>query len=110
MQSFKASVLRQLASSGLSLPFFRLKGEHIRVLSLQGPYHCFQTILDLVDKAEERISISSLYLGTGELEQELLRRIDQRMEQKPQVPHLSFLSLSMQHMLPSLFFSLKSWM
>ncbi|GAB6025917.1 CDP-diacylglycerol--glycerol-3-phosphate 3-phosphatidyltransferase [Chamberlinius hualienensis] len=55
-------------------PEFRLRGEKIKVLGC--PIEFYWTLKNLLPTAKNRIVISSLYLGTGESEKQLVDAVD----------------------------------
>jgi len=55
----------------------------IRLLSDPTTFH--QTLIDLASRTQRRILLSSLYLGTGPLEQQLVQAISRRMAEQPQI-------------------------
>jgi phosphatidylserine/phosphatidylglycerophosphate/cardiolipin synthase-like enzyme len=62
---------------------FPVSSADVRVLS--SPAEFYSTLLDLAGKAERRVVLSSLYLGTGPHEQALVAALQQRMQQRPEL-------------------------
>ncbi|XP_024217364.1 CDP-diacylglycerol--glycerol-3-phosphate 3-phosphatidyltransferase, mitochondrial isoform X2 [Halyomorpha halys] len=60
-------------------PTFSLHGEQVSIL--HKPEEFYQTLLDRCKKAQKRIMLASLYLGTGPLEKELVHAIESQMDQ-----------------------------
>jgi len=60
---------------------FPISSSNVRVLST--PDEFYQTLLELSGRAEQRVVLSSLYLGTGPHEQALVAALQQRMQQRP---------------------------
>ncbi|KAK3912093.1 CDP-diacylglycerol--glycerol-3-phosphate 3-phosphatidyltransferase, mitochondrial, partial [Frankliniella fusca] len=58
-------------------PAFPVAADKIRILS--EPYEFYETLVDKCSKAQNRITISSLYLGTGDLEKALVETIRKRL-------------------------------
>ncbi|XP_063846143.1 CDP-diacylglycerol--glycerol-3-phosphate 3-phosphatidyltransferase, mitochondrial-like isoform X1 [Scylla paramamosain] len=58
-------------------PAFPISGSKVRVIV--DPREFYQELLDKAGAARERISISSLYLGTGKLEEKLVSVVGQRV-------------------------------
>jgi len=61
-----------------SAPCFLVKASNIRVIS--EPTDFYQTVLDRSVNAKKRISLVSLYLGTGQLENDLVKAIQSNMQ------------------------------
>jgi CDP-diacylglycerol--glycerol-3-phosphate 3-phosphatidyltransferase len=57
---------------------------------LRSPAQFYLRILELVSQSEKRVLLSSLYLGTGELERKLVAELVQRKHAQPHL-HISFL-------------------
>lgn len=57
-------------------PVFPINGSKVRVIV--DPREFYQELLDKARGAKERISISSLYLGTGKLEEQLVAAVGER--------------------------------
>ncbi|KAL3658523.1 hypothetical protein V7S43_016407 [Phytophthora oleae] len=72
---------------------FRSLAQHSRVFPLcssdvsllSTPTDFYQQLLHNIQHAETRISISSLYLGTGQLERELVDALAKRLDEKPEL-------------------------
>ncbi|KAF8150104.1 hypothetical protein B0H34DRAFT_666620 [Crassisporium funariophilum] len=62
-------------------PVFQIKPTCIRVLNR--PTEFYDTLLDMIRRAERRIFISSLYIGSGE--SELISTLVQRLREKPEL-------------------------
>ena len=69
-------------------PGFNVRGDNIEIIN--SPESFYQTFLRKISSANNRITIASLYIGTGSLERELVKAIDKRMCEKP---HLKVLIL-----------------
>lgn len=83
-----AAALSPLEQSYLDLlrssaPCFPLSSSSVRLLST--PTEFFTTLHSLLQKAERRICISSLYLGTGEHEQKLVEAMAASMQARPEL-------------------------
>ncbi|CAM9891321.1 unnamed protein product [Chrysoparadoxa australica] len=63
------------------LPILRARGEDMRVMTT--PSEFYQALLDGISGARERITISALYLGTGELEKQLVSALAKAMQMTP---------------------------
>ena len=57
------------------------KGDLIRCL--ETPSQFYEYMLERVDRAERRITLSALYWGTGDMEQELVQRICNALQRNP---------------------------
>ncbi|RLN64659.1 hypothetical protein BBJ29_001778 [Phytophthora kernoviae] len=72
---------------------FRSLAQHSRLFPLRSndvallatPTDFYQQLLANIQQAEKRVSISSLYLGTGKLEQELVQALAARLREKPEL-------------------------
>lgn len=72
---------------------FRSLAQHSRLFPLKSadvallatPTDFYQQLLTNIKQAEKKISISSLYLGTGRLEQELVEALAERLRERPQL-------------------------
>ena len=62
-------------------PGFYVNGDNIQVIL--SPHLFYQTLIDKISNANDRITISSLYIGTGEMERRLVDAIDNQMCDKP---------------------------
>ncbi|XP_029312540.1 LOW QUALITY PROTEIN: CDP-diacylglycerol--glycerol-3-phosphate 3-phosphatidyltransferase, mitochondrial [Cottoperca gobio] len=60
------------------VPAFRVPGNHIHILS--SPDQFYQTIKARIKTAKRRVVMASLYLGTGQLEQELVDCMEDALE------------------------------
>ena len=52
---------------------------------LDSPAKYYERLCDLISDAESNITLSALYLGTGPLEQKLIRHIESALISKPQL-------------------------
>uniref|UniRef100_T1J1T8 CDP-diacylglycerol--glycerol-3-phosphate 3-phosphatidyltransferase n=1 Tax=Strigamia maritima TaxID=126957 RepID=T1J1T8_STRMM len=68
------TVPKSLAWIASHSPSFPIDGDRVTVLN--SPKEFYQTILTQIRKAKRRITLSSLYLGTGQLERELVEELD----------------------------------
>lgn len=66
-------------------PVFPISASKLEIFSAQGPVVFHQHLRRLLRSAKRRISIASLYLGTGEKEAGLLKEIRFALEQSPQL-------------------------
>ena len=62
-------------------PGFYVNGDNIQVIS--SPNQFYQTMIDKISNAVYRITISSLYIGTGDMERKLVDAIDKQLCDKP---------------------------
>ena len=62
-------------------PSFHVSGDNIEIIN--SPESFYKTFLDRILVANHRITIASLYIGTGKLERDLVNAIDRRMCEKP---------------------------
>lgn len=60
-------------------PCFSVNGKNIKIIS--EPKEFYQSLLQHASSAQKRISLASLYLGVGKLESDLLKVIQQNMNQ-----------------------------
>ncbi|KAI6654302.1 CDP-diacylglycerol--glycerol-3-phosphate 3-phosphatidyltransferase, mitochondrial isoform X1 [Oopsacas minuta] len=61
-------------------PGFYVKGDNIEIIN--SPQQFYRSLLHKIQTSNHRITISSLYIGTGNLEEELVNAIDKRMCEK----------------------------
>ncbi|KAM8836077.1 CDP-diacylglycerol--glycerol-3-phosphate 3-phosphatidyltransferase, mitochondrial isoform 2-T5 [Spinachia spinachia] len=59
------------------VPAFRVPGTHVHVLA--SPDHFYQTMKARIKTARRRVVMASLYLGTGQLEQELVDCVEEAL-------------------------------
>ncbi|KAL4111614.1 hypothetical protein PRIC1_003292 [Phytophthora ramorum] len=96
ISSFMTSSTPPSTDSSLDVSYehlFRSLAQHSRLFPLRSsdvkllatPTDFYQQLLHNIQNAETRVSISSLYLGTGQLEQALVRALVQRLREKPQL-------------------------
>lgn len=79
-----ASVLDDIfAALTVNKRCFRLAGNEISVLS--SPRAFFESLLENISTAERKISVSSLYIGTGDLERKLVDCLRARLDANPNV-------------------------
>lgn len=62
-------------------PCFPVKGEKVTVIKEPGIF--YETLVEKSGKAEKRIILASLYLGTGKLESALVKTIQRNLQQNP---------------------------
>ena len=58
-----------------------MSGDNIEIMN--SPQSFYRTFLDRISVANHRITIASLYIGTGNLERDLVNAIDKRLSEKP---------------------------
>lgn len=66
-----------------SAPCFSVKADSIRIIS--EPKDFYETLLQRASTAKNRISLASLYLGVGKLESDLLKVIQQNLNQNDEL-------------------------
>ncbi|CAI5451680.1 unnamed protein product [Caenorhabditis angaria] len=64
----------------LKMPGVPIDGKSVKII--ESPAKFYETLLEKSSKAEKRISFSSLYLGDGSLEKELVNTIENRIHEK----------------------------
>nr|CAG4651953.1 EOG090X08SX [Triops cancriformis] len=64
-------------------PCFKVNGSQVQVIS--SPVDFYGTLKDKVSCAQKRITFASLYLGTGQLEQELVDCVHERVQSNSQL-------------------------
>ena len=62
-------------------PRFSVNGDNIHIIA--SPQHFYECLLHKVSTADHRITLAALYIGTGQLEQNLINAISKRMCEKP---------------------------
>lgn len=62
-------------------PCFPVNGNKIHVLS--GPDSFYKTLIEKTSQAKQRITLASLYLGTGDHEHELVKTIESTLKRNP---------------------------
>ncbi|KAG7386975.1 CDP-diacylglycerol--glycerol-3-phosphate 3-phosphatidyltransferase [Phytophthora pseudosyringae] len=83
-------------SPGVSISYehmFRSLAQHSRLFPLRSsdvallasPSAFYQQLLHNIQRAETRVSLSSLYLGTGQLERDLVDALATRLRERPQL-------------------------
>ncbi|ELU09495.1 hypothetical protein CAPTEDRAFT_115742 [Capitella teleta] len=78
--SLPTSVLSSHAWIGKHSPGFRIHGSQVEFL--HEPADFYSNLLEQIKKAERRIVIASLYLGTGRMEQKLVDTISETLAQR----------------------------
>lgn len=74
------------------VPAFRVPGTHIHVLT--SPDQFYQTMKARIRTAQRRVVMASLYLGTGELEQQLVDCMEEALERSQENSPCSQLKVS----------------
>ncbi|XP_061665643.1 CDP-diacylglycerol--glycerol-3-phosphate 3-phosphatidyltransferase, mitochondrial [Syngnathoides biaculeatus] len=74
------------------VPAFRVNGARVRVLA--SPDQFYQTLKARVRTAKRRVVLASLYLGTGQLEQDLVDCVQEALERSQENSHTPDLKVS----------------
>lgn len=74
------------------VPAFRVPGTHIHILT--SPDQFYQTMKARIRTAQKRVVMASLYLGTGQLEQELVDCMEEALERSQENSLCSKLKIS----------------
>ncbi|KAM9837492.1 CDP-diacylglycerol--glycerol-3-phosphate 3-phosphatidyltransferase, mitochondrial [Aulostomus maculatus] len=74
------------------VPAFRVAGTHIHILS--SPDQFYQAIKERIKTAKRRVVLASLYLGTGQLEQDLVDCIQEALQRSQENSHSPDLKVS----------------